>query len=197
MHSTIERKKWWVESRRALLCWALLGSILVVVVVNSITGFGATLSKIIHENAMVDKVAHLVFFGVLSFLIHRGLRLHLTCSTWAVILLGSFIAFGLGFLEEFSQLWIRGRTFDYSDLWVNFVGAGLIGPFGCLIIEDRQTARFAKDVDDFSLEPTKPGRKVRRSAFLSSSDESSSVRKQWEPQRHRRRRGKVGVNSIE
>lgn len=195
MEKYTTKKAWWVESRRALVCWGLLGAILGGVIVNSATGFGATLSKIVHENEMVDKVAHLIFFGVLSFLIHRGLRLHLRCATWMVVALGSLIACGLGALDEWSQLWIAGRNFDYSDMWANFLGAGLIGPFGCLVIEDKQPSIERTSVALEEAEVFQGGKKSRRSAFISSSPKGAERKKMTTGSGHRRRGVRIGMTA--
>lgn len=90
----------WVSSRRAFLYWSVIGAIVIGVIVNGVTGYGNEISKTIQENDLMDKVGHLVFFGALSFLIHRGLRLHLTCSTWIVVIAGCAIAFVLGVVDE-------------------------------------------------------------------------------------------------
>ena len=78
-----KNRRLWVPSRRACFYWGIVVLTLVVVVVNGMTGLGADISRIIHENDMMDKVGHLVFFGVLSFLINRGpvSYTHLTLPT--------------------------------------------------------------------------------------------------------------------
>jgi hypothetical protein len=158
----------WVSSRRAILYWSVIGAIVIGVVVNGITGYGNEITKTVQENDLMDKVGHLVFFGALSFLIHRGLRLHLTCSTWVVVFAGCAIAFILGVVDEYSQLWIRGRSFDYTDLWANFAGAALIGPFGCLMHEEGRPPSPEAELDPFGLAIQKrsSGKSLQTSVFL-------------------------------
>lgn len=158
---------WWVPSRRALLYWGVIATVLLGVVLNGVTGVGADISKAVHENQLMDKVGHLVFFGALSFLIHRGLRLHLTCSTGLVVLFSCLIALTLGVLDEFSQLWIEGRNFDYADLWANFVGAVFFGPFGCLLVDRGPESNDPLEEGfDFDLRSPVAGAKNRPSVFL-------------------------------
>ena len=163
-------QSWWVPSRRALLYWGVVLAVVVGVVLNGITGLGSDISKAVHEHNMVDKVGHLIFFGSISFLIHRGLRLHLTCSTWIVVLTSSSIALALGVLDEYSQLWIEGRNFDYSDLWANFLGAVSIGPFGCLLV-DRNPEAHETEEERLDLGLRAPGTKAKTgpSVFLGNS----------------------------
>lgn len=185
----------WVSSRRAILYWSVIGAILIGVIVNGLTGYGAEISKTVHENDLMDKVGHLVFFGSLSFLIHRGLRLHLTCSTWMVVIAGCAIAFILGIVDEYSQLWIEGRNFDYTDLWANFAGAALIGPFGCLMLEDRNPSLESIEQVDVALQSGSSAKTNQRSVFLSSPN-SSMKKRSKRPDAgsgHRRRRGRLGV----
>lgn len=74
-----------------------------------------------------DKISHFLLMGGLSFMVNwamvcRKLRL----GRWEV-LRGSAIVAVLVTLEEFSQLFIRYRTFDLSDLACDFAGIFLFG----------------------------------------------------------------------
>lgn len=179
----------WVSSRRAFLYWSVIGAIVIGVIVNGVTGYGNEISKTIQENDLMDKVGHLVFFGALSFLIHRGLRLHLTCSTWIVVIAGCAIAFVLGVVDEYSQLWIRGRNFDYTDLWANFAGAALIGPLGCLMLEERRPSSPEPELDPFELaiRSRSSGESLQTSVFLSGPNASPRQRSKRTSGGHRRR----------
>lgn len=176
----------WVGSRRALIYWVLISGVLLSVLLNAVTGIGAAISALVQENALVDKVAHCCFFGAISFLVHRGLRLQLTCSTWIVVAVSLVVSATLGLLDEYSQRWIAGRNFDYSDLWANFVGVALIGPWGCLTLESavRRGEKATGWGEGVGL-PSLPKRKTRTSAFLSSTSNPTGERVL--PRGHRRR----------
>ena len=170
MNLILNSRRWWVTSRRALLYWGVIGAVLLGVVLNGVTGVGADISKAVHENNMMDKVGHLIFFGSLSFLIHRGLRLHLTCSTWLVVFFSCAIALTLGVLDEYSQLWIEGRNFDYTDLWANFLGAIFFGPFGCLLVDRAPVVTDpAEGSFEFDLQAPLSGPKNSNSVFLGNT----------------------------
>jgi len=185
----------WVSSRRAILYWSVIGAIVIGVIVNGVTGYGSEISKTVQENDLMDKVGHLIFFGALSFLIHRGLRLHLTCSTWIVVIAGCAIAFVLGVVDEYSQLWIRGRNFDYADLWANFAGAALIGPFGCLMLDDRGSPSAEPEPDPFELaiQTRSSGKSLQTSVFLSGPNAVPRKRSKRSSGGHRRRSRAPGV----
>ena len=174
----------WVGSRRAVIYWVLISGVVLSVLLNAVTGIGAAISDLVQENALVDKVAHCFFFGAISFLIHRGLRLQLTCSTWIVVAVSLAVSGTLGLLDEYSQLWITGRNFDYSDLVANFVGLALIGPWGCLTLESA-VRRGEKGEGDGEHSPIVPKRTTRTSAFVSSM--SNPSRRRVLPTGHRRR----------
>lgn len=71
---------------------------------------------------MGDKLAHVVLIGTLAFL----MNLMLGGKTFAVrgvqILLGSCIVFGFITIEEFTQMYIPTRNFDWMDLMANYIG---------------------------------------------------------------------------
>ena len=114
----------------ALCHWGILGLVILCVIVNGLTGWGGAVFESLREN---DKLGHAFFLGCLSFLIHRALMLQATCATGLVIVAALSVTFLLGIIDEYSQLWMIGRSFDYSDLQANFVGAALLGPMGCLV----------------------------------------------------------------
>lgn len=194
MELVTKTRNLWVSSRRAILYWSVIGVIVTGVIVNGVTGYGNEITKAVQENDLMDKVGHLVFFGALSFLVHRGLRLHLTCSTWIVIFTGCAITFVLGVVDEYSQLWIRGRNFDYSDLWANFAGAALIGPFGCLMLEEqRPSPESETDSFDLAFQSKSSGKPLRTSVFLSGPNASPRERSKRSVGGHRRRSRSPGV----
>jgi VanZ family protein len=80
-----------------------------------------------------DKLGHLLLMGMLSFL----LNLTLSCRwmrVWKIELLkGSLIVAVIVTLEEFSQIFVKYRTFDLGDLFFDYVGIFFFGMFAYLL----------------------------------------------------------------
>jgi len=71
---------------------------------------------------MGDKLVHLIFMGTLAFLLNLTLNVR-TCTILGMpMLLGSLIAVGFVTIEEFSQMYIPTRNFDWMDLMANYIG---------------------------------------------------------------------------
>ena len=69
-----------------------------------------------------DKIGHIVLLGTLSFFVNLFLypkRFHFLGKS---IKLGSLIVFLLITIEEFSQILMPSRTFDFIDLFCSYVG---------------------------------------------------------------------------
>ena len=74
-----------------------------------------------------DKVGHFVLMGGLSFLVNLALRAK-TVSIWKIqYLLGSLIVLLIVTIEEFSQMFISGRAFDWGDLVADYLGIFIFG----------------------------------------------------------------------
>lgn len=74
-----------------------------------------------------DKVGHFCLMGMFAFLLNLTLRAK-TISVWRFnYLLGSLIVATVVTLEEFSQIYISGRTFDLIDLLFDFAGIFIFG----------------------------------------------------------------------
>lgn len=80
-----------------------------------------------------DKIGHFLLMGILSCLVNLWLKMRTVGFGKIRYLLGSVIVLGLVTLEEFSQLFIGGRTFDKSDLVANFLGILIFGEIARLI----------------------------------------------------------------
>lgn len=80
-----------------------------------------------------DKLGHFFLMGFLSFLIN----LILQARTWGLgkirYLLGSLIVFIVVTIEEISQLYVRGRTFDLTDLVADLAGILVFGELARLV----------------------------------------------------------------
>ena len=80
-----------------------------------------------------DKVGHFCLMGTFSLLLNLALWAR-EVKFWRVkYLLGSLIVFAVVATEEFSQMFISGRTFDWDDLLCDAAGIFLFGELARLI----------------------------------------------------------------
>ncbi len=72
-----------------------------------------------------DKIGHFVLIGTLALVVNLALGSP-TFHSWRVlgvpILLGTVVVTPLVVAEEFSQLFVASRTFDWIDLICDFIG---------------------------------------------------------------------------
>ena len=74
-----------------------------------------------------DKIGHFCLMGGFAFLLNLVLDAR-TIKFWKLAFLsGSLIVVVIVTLEEFSQIFIRGRTFDLGDLFFDYLGIFLFG----------------------------------------------------------------------
>lgn len=74
-----------------------------------------------------DKIGHFLLMGFLSFLVNLTLKAK-SFQIWKLkYLWGSIIVLAVVTIEEFSQIFIRGRSFDLRDLGADFAGILLFG----------------------------------------------------------------------
>jgi VanZ family protein len=74
-----------------------------------------------------DKVGHFGLMGTFSLLLNLALKAR-TFRVWKLnYLLGSLIVGLIVALEEFSQIYVSGRTFDFGDLLFDFAGIFIFG----------------------------------------------------------------------
>ena len=71
-----------------------------------------------------DKAGHFVLMGTLAFLLNRALAAR---EVPPGLQLGGVIVGVFVVTEEYSQLWLPWRTFDYGDLVADFMGIALAG----------------------------------------------------------------------
>jgi polysaccharide biosynthesis protein VpsQ len=74
-----------------------------------------------------DKLGHFFLMGFLSFLVNLVFSARNVGFGKIRYLLGSLIVLVVVTIEEFSQLFIRGRTFSVSDLIADFLGIFIFG----------------------------------------------------------------------
>jgi hypothetical protein len=91
----------------------------------------------IREMPYGDKLGHLILMGTFSFLLNMALK----CRTWRrwkiELLKGSLIVALIVTAEEFSQLFVRYRTFDPFDLVFDYIGIFSFGLFAYLLTRKR------------------------------------------------------------
>ncbi len=74
-----------------------------------------------------DKLGHFLLMGFFAFLLNLVLNAR-TFKFWKFrYLLGSLIVFVVVTLEEISQIFVRGRTFDWGDLVFDYLGIFAFG----------------------------------------------------------------------
>lgn len=74
-----------------------------------------------------DKISHFLLMGFLSFMVNLGLNAKTFQLFKMRYLLGSIIVLLVVTAEEFSQIFIRGRSFDLGDLAADFLGIVIFG----------------------------------------------------------------------
>jgi polysaccharide biosynthesis protein VpsQ len=79
-----------------------------------------------------DKLGHFFLFGTFSFL----LNLSLGCRKVRRVLSGNLIVSVIVTIEEISQIFIRGRSFDLTDLIADFLGILLFGKLAEITVKN-------------------------------------------------------------
>ena len=74
-----------------------------------------------------DKLGHFFLMGAFSFLLNLALSAKTVKFVLFNYLSGSLIVFGLVTIEEISQIFIIGRTFDAGDLIFDYAGIFIFG----------------------------------------------------------------------
>ncbi len=81
-----------------------------------------------------DKIGHLILFGFLSILVNWCLNF----LRFYRVLLGSLIVMVIVTIEEFSQIYISGRSFDLQDLIFDFIGIFTFGEIASYFLLNRK-----------------------------------------------------------
>lgn len=86
-----------------------------------------------------DKLGHFLLMGGFSFLLNLVLNAK-TLRLWKFnYLLGSLIVFVVVTLEEISQIFVSGRTFDRGDLVFDYLGIFVFGELARLICRRKKS----------------------------------------------------------
>ena len=72
-----------------------------------------------------DKAGHFVLIGTMAHLLNYALRFKVLPIGRLGPQLGGLLVLAVITVEEFSQIWIPGRTFDVGDLVANTLGVAL------------------------------------------------------------------------
>ncbi len=74
-----------------------------------------------------DKFGHFFLMGIFSFLVNLVLQAR-EINIWKIqYLLGNLIVLLIVTIEEFSQIFVSGRSFDYGDLVFDYLGIFVFG----------------------------------------------------------------------
>lgn len=98
------------------------------------------LFRFVYNIPVGDKIGHFCLMGLFSLLLNLALKAKAIKIGKFNFLLGSLIVLVVVVVEEFSQLWVRGRTFDAGDLLFDFAGIVLFGELARTIARRRDLA---------------------------------------------------------
>lgn len=85
-----------------------------------------------------DKLGHFLLMGIFSLLLNLVLDAKIIKIGKIRYLLGSLIVLVVVTLEEFSQIFISGRSFDWGDLIFDYAGIFLFGELARFICRRAQ-----------------------------------------------------------
>ncbi|HEY0323962.1 MAG TPA: VanZ family protein [Pyrinomonadaceae bacterium] len=85
------------------------------------------LFRFVRQTPYGDKAGHFLLMGLLSLLVNLALSCRRIKVGSLYFLMGSIIVALVVTLEEFSQIFVRYRTFDLSDLFFDYTGIFLFG----------------------------------------------------------------------
>ena len=114
--------------RRAVIGIAYMGVIALIVFLAD-RGDSQFIFSWIRAIPYGDKFGHFFLMGGFAFVANYSLSCRCIKIGQRYFLLGSLIVALLVTLEEFSQLFIRYRTFDLLDLTFDFLGIWILGRF--------------------------------------------------------------------
>ena len=84
-----------------------------------------------------DKAGHFVLIGGMAFLLNLSLDVRTVRLLGWRWLLGGVLVAGVCTLEEISQIWIPGRTFDLLDLAGDYAGIMFFGWLAKVVVRRR------------------------------------------------------------
>lgn len=98
-----------------------------------------------------DKIGHFVLFGVLAFLadFSFGMR-NFTFGRFGYLIGSLIVLIGIT-VEEFTQIFMRGRTFSWVDLLCGYAGIFFFGELARIIYRKTFGKTQTKNSDSFSV----------------------------------------------
>jgi hypothetical protein len=113
----------------------ILAGIIVLADIN-----GTSYFMFMHYIPYGDKIGHFVLMGMFALMVNLALRAR-TIGIWKLrYLLGSLIVAVLVLIEEVSQIFVGGRTFDFGDLLAGYAGVLVFGEIARLIWQKKVKA---------------------------------------------------------
>lgn len=98
-----------------------------------------------------DKIGHFVLFGVLAFLVNLNFGMRMFSFGRSDYLLGSLIVMVGITIEEFTQIFMRGRTFSWLDLFCGYAGVIFFGETARIIYRKFLETAQEKNSESFSV----------------------------------------------
>jgi polysaccharide biosynthesis protein VpsQ len=95
------------------------------------------LFRFVRRTPHADKVGHFLLMGLLSFLVNLAFSCKRMKVGRAQLLTGSLLVALVVTLEELSQIFLRYRSFDLTDLAFDYAGILLFGLLACRVMRFR------------------------------------------------------------
>lgn len=95
------------------------------------------LFSIVRRTPYADKAGHFLLMGLFSLLLNLSLSARRVKVGNLSLLVGSLVVAFVVTLEEFSQIFVRYRTFDLFDLACDYAGIFLFGQLASYLIKMR------------------------------------------------------------
>lgn len=95
------------------------------------------LFSIVRRTPYADKAGHFLLMGLFSLLLNLSLSARRVKVENLSLLVGSLVVAFVVTLEEFSQIFVRYRTFDLFDLACDYAGIFLFGQLASYLIKMR------------------------------------------------------------
>ncbi|MEO9477793.1 MAG: VanZ family protein [Cyclobacteriaceae bacterium] len=106
---------------RPLLFFTLICILIVIVDIKGTEYLLSTIPKIPYG----DKLAHFGIFGILAFLFNRALAYKQIIKGTFHWQFGALIVLAFAIIEEFSQVFLSTRSFDFFDILADYLGIWL------------------------------------------------------------------------
>lgn len=110
----------------------LYALVIAVIVFGSSLGFWHPLRAFVNAYSN-DKMLHFLLIGTLAMLLNLSMRLRTFGSTSILFQRGTVVMLLIATAEEFSQLLIPARDFEWLDLGSNYLGITILGSAAVLL----------------------------------------------------------------